>query len=248
MNTVHLYACIRQYARYGDVQSAERKFTLCTLLRLAGRSAEPALITYEHLRIDFEHKCAYVISPQSKTHKAKIAMLMAGSNREACWLLSLADMLTSTPNRVPFDVNKAAWLDESMQTTTSPNAKVTDILQALLPLDKGGSVKFQHHTVPSLPPQVTGGSPRVGLLTELAARMPAEFVAYCSGHELKNMSSLFEYIDADKLLSTPGGLRLAGWPTAPWGQTSVPAASPELSPLVVKSLVPPPRILSLVLV
>ena len=41
---------------------------------------------------------------------------------------------------------------------------------------------------------------------------------HTTGHELKNASALYEYVDASLALCMPGAIVLAGWPPLPWGQ------------------------------
>lgn len=134
--------------------------------------------------------------------------------------MDLADLLVTTPNRPAYDKASdiPAWLMAWLHTTQSPATRIGSTIKALLPLDRGGAVKYAQFCVAILPDGVSAASIRPGGVNSLAKYMPAELVVHVTGHELKNSASaLWEYIDAQLALCMPGALVLAGWPAVPWG-------------------------------
>jgi hypothetical protein len=62
--------------------------------------------------------------------------------------------------------------------------------------------------------------------------MPEFFAAIRSGHELKSLSALYEYLGASLVLTMPSAVALGGWPGFQWGQTGVGPSFPSLDSLV----------------
>jgi hypothetical protein len=59
--------------------------------------------------------------------------------------------------------------------------------------------------------------------------MPMEFTSHVSGHEMGGGNAVNEYLDADIALLQPGVTRLAGFPSAGWGQVH-PRLFPDPNP------------------
>ena len=83
-----------------------------------------------------------------------------------------------------------------------------------------------------LPPNPTAAGFRPGACDTLASSMPAEIAVHVSGHDLTNLSALWEYIGARMALVMPGAVALAGWPPFPFGQLGRGPRPPSLAELV----------------
>ena len=62
--------------------------------------------------------------------------------------------------------------------------------------------------------------------------MPEFFAAIRSGHELKSLSALYEYLGDSLVLTMPSAVVLGGWPGFQWGQTGVGPSFPSIDSLV----------------
>ena len=62
--------------------------------------------------------------------------------------------------------------------------------------------------------------------------MPAELAVWTTGHDLKALSALWNYVGAGTGLNLPGTVVLAGWPAFPWGQIGKGPMPPKLMVLV----------------
>jgi hypothetical protein len=62
--------------------------------------------------------------------------------------------------------------------------------------------------------------------------MPEFFAAIQSGHELKSLSALFEYLGASLVLTMPSDVVLGVWPGFQWRQTGVGPSFPSLDSIV----------------
>eukprot|EP00959_Pyramimonas_sp_CCMP1952_P455570 9471764-Pyramimonas_sp.AAC.1 len=81
------------------------------------------------------------------------------------------------------------------------------------------------------PADATAGGFRPGACNELACHMPAEIAVHVTGHDLRHLSSLWDYVDALRTLAMPGALVLASFPALPWGQLGKGPAPPSLDPI-----------------
>ena len=45
---------------------------------------------------------------------------------------------------------------------------------------------------------------RRGCINECMSKMPSDFVAQCTGHELRSLSALYEYLNASRSMLQPG--------------------------------------------
>ena len=62
--------------------------------------------------------------------------------------------------------------------------------------------------------------------------MPMEFVIHITGHDLRTLSALFNYLRPYIVLQTAGGLVLAGWPAPPYGRLSNEPIPASLGPIL----------------
>ena len=198
-----------------------------TLLRTAGRPGEVAGLNWDGINWDVEFTAPFIPVAQTKVAKMKIIALVAGATRHDCWILNLADFLTLCIQK-PYKTDEPAWVFSELHEVKYSGSKLGAWMQALVP---GGDTDYADVAVESLPEGTTAGGIRPGAINRLAARMPAEFVAHNTGHELKSASSMYEYMDADLALCIPGALVSAGWPQAPWGQLGRSPVPPALEAL-----------------
>ena len=211
----------RQYARHGSADSVCRIFAILTLQRLMGRPAETKCLCVDAMRWDVLHTSPFIISPQTKTDKPKMAVFVAGFNRWLCWLVALGDMLVCTPNRKVYNPDKATWLLENLQIAR-PADTLSRYFKDVLPEERGGSSNFRDFTVPSLPNPVSSSGVRVAGINECGAKMPIFFVAQCSGHQLQNSEgAVYDYLDCSPPKCIPAAVVLAGWEAPPWGHIGV---------------------------
>ena len=106
-----------------------------------------------------------------------------------------------------------------------------DYLKALKPPHRGGVNAYAEFAVKELPDSVNAGGIRPGCSNLLAKYMPGDYVVHVTGHELKGMGALYEYVDADRALALIGALVLAGWPPLPFGHHGDGPVPPSLETL-----------------
>ena len=159
-------------------EAAQRKFSLKTLWQAAGRSSEVAWTTVDGMQWDDHFKCVIIEVPQGKAGKVKLIMLLVGLTAHDCWFIDFADYLAIGP-RLLHDDDGANWLMPHLQDRATP-ARVL-----------GRYVKevFEH---------LSAGGVRPGAANVLCAKMPAELVVQATGHDLRTVSALYEYVDASR--------------------------------------------------
>jgi len=224
------------YAKKNDGEAARRKLVLATLQRSAGRSSEVAWITWDGLEWDRHFTCLKMEVPMLKTAKVNIIVVCAGKDRHSDWFASLGDFLTVSANRTMYDDSAATWLFPFLHGSSTPASIITSYVKALQ-VGEGGLARYQDVAVRDLPHRPTAGGFRPGAINELCARMPAEFAAQCTGHDLRKVSALFEYMDSSVALAMPGAIVLSGWPALPWGQLGMGPVPPSLRELSTSGLV-----------
>ena len=72
----------------------------------------------------------------------------------------------------------------------------------------------------------------------LASKMPVEFVAHATGHDLTPASALWEHVKADLALCIVSANVLSGWKAFPWaqlGDAPVPASLAVLEAMGVSA-------------
>ena len=98
----HLALIIAAYAKVGTAEAATRSFSLDSLGKAAGRSAEVSWTTYDGLSWDSHFQMVFVEIMDSKNSKVKLIPYAAGKTRHHCWYLHLADYLALQPDRVVY--------------------------------------------------------------------------------------------------------------------------------------------------
>lgn len=76
-------------------------------------------------------------------------------------------------------------------------------------------------SISTLPPNPTAASVRPGAADTLCMSLAAELSVHTTGHDLTNMSALWEYIGALISLCIPGAVILAGWPAFAYGRRAM---------------------------
>lgn len=98
------------------------------------------------------------------------------------------------------------WLFPKLQALTDANKAIGAIVKSLVP------------KVPTMSKKAVAGGFRRGAITTLVGQMPIEFAATVTGHDLTQVSALYEYVAANLSLGIPGSTVLAGWEPVPFGQ------------------------------
>eukprot|EP00962_Isochrysis_galbana_P013785 scaffold3929_cov136-Isochrysis_galbana.AAC.1 len=123
--------------------------------------------------------------PQPKKSKVKLVALGAGISRHADWFVTLGDYLAlQPPTSGIYKEGSAAWVFPNLQLTGSPGTTMGNYIRALLPLDRGGHIKYQDEGIVlhDLPPGANAGGIRPGACNQLVAAVPAEFAVNVTGH------------------------------------------------------------------
>ena len=85
-------------------------------------------------------------------------------------------------------------------------------------MSEDGSQRYSNVRVHELPGSVSAAGVRHGVVNLLCQFMPPEFAVAITGHSLKSMISLYEYLTRQRIMNIPGMTALAGFPAFPWGQ------------------------------
>ena len=96
-----------------------------------------------------------------------------------------------------------------------------------------GLAKSAKFAVDSLPPNPTAAGFRPGCCDMLAILgVPAEIAVHTTGHDLTDMSALWEYLSAKIAFTIPGAVVLSGWKALPRGQLGPGPRAPSLQPII----------------
>ena len=96
----------------------------------------------------------------------------------------------------------------------------------------GHLAKYNDFSIAGLPPNPTAGGFRHGAADTLAISVPATLAVQNTGHDLTNMSAMWEYLGVRAALLVPGAIVLAGWKALPYGQLGAGPALPKLQPVI----------------
>ena len=191
-------------------EAAKRKFAFRGLESTAGRPIEVGFITHDSLSWDAHFKVLIGEAPQSKPSKVKLLAFMAGVNQYYCYFTDWGDALIADRGSSVYSNQQGSWLFPEVHHATSSSTLLSRWLQALLPEARGGQQQFRQVAVDSLPPNPTAAGFRPGAINTFATGVPAEFAAHLTGHDLKKISALWEYMCANIALLMPAGVVLAG--------------------------------------
>ena len=106
---------------------------------------------------------------------------------------------------------------------------MTNYIKSLQPAPRPGAKdKYQSVAIPELPPNPCAGGVRHGTADTIAMSVPAELAVHLTGHDLTNLSALWEYLRSRVALTIPGGITLTGFYPLPFGQTGEGPKHPSL--------------------
>ena len=167
-----------------------------------GRGIESSFLTIENMQYDKEFNAAKLLSPQPKSHKSKISVWVASLDPDDCMFTSWGEYLHLATNRPNYNTDgKENWLFPEVATAPNPTGKISGWLK-----EYTGD------------PEASAGGIRPGVANTLAKHMPAEFIVVVTGHDMRHVSALYEYIDCNVAQLMPGARVLAGWKPPEWGQ------------------------------
>lgn len=122
----------------------------------------------------------------------KTVVFAAGANRHLDFFLNFFDFLTCGPDRQTYERGGANFLFPDWERVTASSTVLSNVIKALLPDAK--AAKYAAYRIASLHRDASAGGIRVGAVNWLVSHMPAEFVAYLTGHKLTGIGALFEYL------------------------------------------------------
>ena len=213
-------AMSQQLARQGTAEAAKRKLGLKTLWMTAGRTGETAGMANDTLDWDFDAGCTEADVGQLKTSKLKLIALVSGANRHLDFYLDLGDYWTLQQQKPVYSPEDPTWLMPELQSASSPNNLLNVWVKDLLAENRGGSgtKEWEGFQVDSLPLKASAAGFRRGACNLIAQFLQAEIAVHTTGHDLRDMSALWEYLDADLALSIAAAVILAGHKPFSYGQ------------------------------
>lgn len=120
--------------------------------------------------------------------------------------------------RPPYDENTPQWLIPELSYQISPGKILGGYIRTIKPTDQGGNKKYAAFAVESLPSGANAGGARPGVVNTVATVMPAEIASHATGHAMRDISSLWDYLDAQRAVAQAAMSVLAGFKPFPWGQ------------------------------
>jgi hypothetical protein len=246
----HRREIAKQLRLRGTAESIRRALVFQINGVAAGRPGEVATMSVDSMTWDPLLLCVVATWPQIKTHKNKLIAISAGADRLICPLLAFATAYAMGifEDHV-FDEDGLNYVFPELADGPSVSTVISNWLKVMLP--DSGNVEYRMNRVASLDKGACAAGQRVGSINEMALNgVCAEFMAYLSGHDFENLSTLWHYLNPVLALLIPGVLVLTGWPALPYGQLGA-GAKPaslealslhgvasqiELSPLVDKLL------------
>ena len=106
-----------QLALKGTAEAAFTKLALKTLWFSAGRSNEPAYLTWDALEWEYDFEALASGSVQMKVAKVKSFMVVSGKNRHMDWFLDLADHLILQQLPLQWSDDSPNWMLPSLQVS-----------------------------------------------------------------------------------------------------------------------------------
>jgi len=200
------------YSRAGTKEAAVRKFAILTCSQTCGRSAETSLLAYHCLIWDTCFNAVFGTSAQPKTLKEKYICLHAGRYRWNDWFLNFGDFLVL--NRPAVD--DEPYLFDEMLNSPSPGTLLSRYLQGVVTNAQYALQRYVKVFVPWPSDPVAGGMRRGGINCCYAV-MPFEFVLPFSGHSLRELTAMGEYIDAERACLIPSATAVADYPPRTYG-------------------------------
>ena len=220
----------KAFAMANSPEAAMRKLALKTLQRTCGRASEVGFLSYEGLRWDTLVEAPVMECPQSKTSKSKFIPFISGADRHADWAIDFGDYLILDQGLSFYAAMDESWLIPEVQGT-SCGTKLTSFIKGMQK-GSGGLEKYAKVAVDCLPINPTAAGFRPGCCDTLALAMPAEIAVHTTGHDLTNLSALWEYLSARIAFTIPGAVVLSGWRPLPRGELGPGPRCPNLQAVV----------------
>ena len=219
-----LAQCTQSHMAEGTPEAANRNAALQAVKCAVLRPGEPGEIDLNrNVSVNSLTTLAVADVWQSKGGKFKMAVFSEGIDRHNSFILCLADYLVlGKDGKLMKDNDEEEgpqWLFPFLRGNANACAeKIGSFVKALLPAPNGAT-NLTCSAVSDLPVQVKGKSIRVGTCDLLSCTVPVEHGVSLSGHDLKNISSFYEYQRTHIGRFTAGAAVLAGYPAPPWGST-----------------------------
>lgn len=230
-----LYAChVRAMAacemREGSPASARNALALTLTHNCAGRGGEYALLSWVGLRWDEHFTCVLLPWLQQKTVQVKTAMLAAGKTWDSCPFFAFACAFACGGfSGQVFSVGEANFVfADAAMNPAAASSRLTNVIKKY----HGRTMVVEDKSF-VLPAGTTATSIRHGASEQLVAAMPAEFAIHLTGHNMRSLSALWEYLGVMIALVVPGARVLAGWSAPyPYGSLGKPPVPASLATLV----------------
>ena len=204
----HVKEVCAAFARANTAEAASRKLAVKTLWRCAGRASEPGKINWGSIVWNAHFDCPVGDSPQPKVSKMKKIPFIAGSDRHSDWALDVGDDLCLQRGSMTWRSQQITPLLPDL-TSDGSGTKIGDYLKGLQPTGCQGSIaKYKAVHIQSLPPRPTAAGFRPGAADTMATCMPAELAVHTTGHDLKGISALWDYLEQRIALCMPGAQNL----------------------------------------
>ena len=130
-------------ARANTAEAAQRKLSIKTLWRCAGRSGEPGKILYTGLSWNLLFDCLVAEAPQVKTSKSKWVPFIAGVDRHTDWVLDFGDDLAWQRGSMNYNSEEPLLLIPELKGEAS-GTKLGNYVKALQPEGRPGRCVHSH--------------------------------------------------------------------------------------------------------
>ena len=200
----HVRDICAAFARANTREAAGRKLAVKTLWRCSGRAGEPGKMAWNDLTWNALFDCPIGKAVQPKVQKTKDIPFIAGRDRHADWVIDLADDLALRRGSMSYDSEQKMPLLPELSGDHS-GTKLGDYIKGLQPTGAKGSIaRYKAVHISTLPPHPTAAGFRPGASDTMALCIPAEFAVHTTGHDLKDLSALWNYLDSRLALRMPG--------------------------------------------
>jgi len=153
---------------------------------------------------------------QPKSHKTKFALYICSPDPADCMYVAYGDWMVLHPERPNYRVKGSNWFFPGLIKEKNPTPVITGWLKTYLQ-----------------DTEASAGGLRPGVSNYLAQFMPVEFIVPVTGHDLRNVSAFYEYIDADITILMAGARALAHWNPPPFGQLGPGPKHAVLDPIIL---------------
>lgn len=196
------------YLAHNSADAIYRRFSLVLIFLASGRAGEAATATWNLSSWDSILENLYFDWSQSKSSKQKgISVLSDYECFETDFYHCLGSYFVCGFGQKEHtkDSYENHWIlpEISILEKQGSSKKISLFLQDLSPDSK--NVEYARSIVPSLPPDVSGNSLRVGSINEAAARNVSPYaVIMHGGHDMTGHSASWEYVITTPMSALPG--------------------------------------------